>query len=232
VPGFAGRAGVVLRIAGRSPTAAASTGVVGTFWDGMLNPVGRPVTLPTWRVSTAYPAVAVSLVDRYGGRISARHTRGEENIAVDLAVDVVHVVLEGGGRGLRVRFVARDPGQVIVYTSDGDTITYPNATTTPDPHAGYALADRISMARQGHGPRIEVDALFRLAADPDLGVFCYRAINSASLVWSLAEQDTETVYAAIGGPAAAILAKTARITSGGTPTVTTTITVLGPAYPE
>jgi hypothetical protein len=224
---------MVLRIAGRSPTPTVSTdAIVGTFWDGMLNTAGRPVVLPTWRVSTADPAVALSLTNRYGGETSTRHTRGEENIAVDLALDTVHVVLEGGGRGLQVRYVARDPAQIIVYTSDGDTITYPNATTTPDPHAGYALADRISMARQGHGPRIEVDALFRLATDPDLGVFCYRAINSASLIRSLAEQDTETVYAGIGGPAAAILAKTGCITSCGEPMVTTTITVLGPAYPE
>jgi hypothetical protein len=215
-----------------TPVTASVRDVVGSFHAGDLDHRGMVVSLDTWRVSTADANVAMTLLDLYDGTIAFRATMGRETLAVDLAVDTVTVLLEPGGTGLQVRYVQRDPGFAVQYTSDGATITYPDGTCEPDPDAALSLDERLTMGEQGRGPRIEVDAVFRLHDAPQLGRFRFRAIHTRSLICALVADRTEAAYEAVAGEALATLARVRHtVTDGehaGRSYITSEIRVVGP----
>ena len=164
--------------------------IVGRFRSGyQVN--DRPVALQNWRITSGDPEVADKVADLFGASQDPQswETKGEDNLEVFTEAPSIDVLLDGP-KSIRQAMVLYGR-KGIIRVSDGETITYPDEDKgKPDPQAGQTIAERKDAARQGtgHEPRIEV--FFRLADDPDLGVFKFQS-GSWSLTSDLAYNDVE-----------------------------------------
>ena len=173
--------------------------VVGRFRSGyQLN--GRPATLSEFRVTTGDPEVAQAIFDSLGGDAPQEwDAKGEDNLEVFTATSEVAIVIDGP-KSLRQRLILWGRNGKPIYTTDGET----KDDGTPDPDRDLSLAERKQKAKDGVGPTPDVELYFRLADDPDLGVFKFQS-GSWSLVSDLAHFDIEGELEGIGGPARATL---------------------------
>jgi hypothetical protein len=180
--------------------------VVGRFRSGyMLN--DRPATLTEWRVTTGDPEVAAKVHDLLGGDAPQEWpARGEDNLEVFTASSKIEIVI-AGPRSVRERMVLWGRSGKPIYTSNGE-FKYDdsgNLTDEADPDAGLSLAERKQKAKDGTGAQPDIEVFFRLAEEPDLGIFKFQS-GSWSLVMDMARDDVEAALAAIDGPARATLA--------------------------
>lgn len=170
-----------------------SEDVVGRFRSGYV--AGRkPVALQEWRVTTGDPTVAEKVVELLGSTEGVKEwdATGEDNLEVFTDAASVNIIIENE-KALRQAMVlyGRDG---IVHISDGETITYPDEKKgEPDPQAGLSFQERKAAHRAKEltaaQPRVEL--WFRLADDPDLGLFKFQS-GSWSLVSDLDYNDTES----------------------------------------
>lgn len=163
--------------------------IVGRFRSGYVEN-NRPNALTTWRVTTGDPAVADKVSDMLGGDAPQNwDAHGEDNIEVFGKEKSVEIILEGS-KALRQAMVLYSR-KGIVYVSDGETITYPDDRKgEADPQAGEDLPTRKAKAKEGTGSEPKIEVYFRLAADPDMGIFKFQT-GSWSFVSDIAFHDIE-----------------------------------------
>jgi hypothetical protein len=155
--------------------------VVGRFRSGhQIN--DRPQALTEWRVTTGDPEVAAKVFDLLGGDAPQEWpSRGEDNLEVFSASASVDIILEGP-RALRQRMILWGRNGKPIRESDGETITSGDDIGKPDPDAALTLAERKKRAKDGVGAEPSIEVYFRLAHEPDLGIFKYQTGS-----WSLAQ---------------------------------------------
>lgn len=163
--------------------------VVGRFRSGYVANK-RPVALQEWRVTTGDPEVADKIADLLGGREPQEwDASGEDNLEVFTEADAVEVILAGKNPLRQAMVLYGRKG--ILRVSDGETITYPeDQKGDPDPQAGQTLAERKAAAKEGTGAEPRIEVYFRLADDPDLGIFKFQT-GSWSMASDLAYHGTE-----------------------------------------
>ncbi|WGH21384.1 recombination directionality factor [Arthrobacter phage Emotion] len=182
---------MALKIFGDADTANATPrnkfadDVVGRFRSGhQINK--RPAALSEWRVTTGDPEVADKIYDLLGGEAPQEwEANGEDNLEVFTASKAIEVILESS-KAIRQRLVLWGRNGKPIYTTDGET----KDDGTPDPDAELSFQERKQKGRDGIGPTPDVEVYFRLAADPDLGIFKFQS-GSWSLVSDMAYNDTE-----------------------------------------
>lgn len=180
--------------------------IVGRFRSGYVENK-RPVALTSWRVTTGDPEVADKLADLLGGDEPQKwDASGEDDIEVFGKEQSVEVILEGS-KALRQAMVLYGR-KGIIYVSDGETITYPDERKgETDPQAGEDLQTRKAKAKEGTGAEPRIEVYFRLASDPDMGIFKFQT-GSWSFASDLAYhgiEDQITDLAADGAKIAATL---------------------------
>lgn len=173
--------------------------VVGRFRSGhQINNV--PAALSEWRITTGDPEVADAVYDLLGGDApQAWASRGEDNLEVFSASKEVEIIIEKPS-ALRQRLVLWGRNGKPIYTTDGET----KDDGTPDPDAALSFQERKKKGQDGTGPTPDVELYFRLADNPDLGVFKFQS-GSWSLVNDLAYNGTEAALAEIDGPTSGTL---------------------------
>ncbi|WP_051039674.1 recombination directionality factor [Microbacterium sp. B24] len=167
--------------------------VVGRFRAGhSVN--GRPASLEEWRVTTGDPEVAAKVHELLGGDAPQKfETKGEDDIEVFTASAEVDIVIV---KPIRQRMVFWSRANKLVYATDGEwkLDDSGNPTDEPDPDASLSFAERKQKGQDGLGPVPDTELYFRLAADPDLGIFKFQT-GSWGLVRDLAYDGTEDILA-------------------------------------
>lgn len=171
------------------PKKSFSDDVVGRFRSGYVANK-RPVALTSWRVTTGDPTVAdqiSAILD--GDKAQEWDAAGEDNLEIFTKSTEIKIVLEGT-RALRQAMVLYGR-KGIIRVSDGETVTYPDDLKgQPDPQAGQTLQERKAAAKDGTGAEPRIEIFFRLAENPDLGIFKFQT-GSWSMASDLAYNGTE-----------------------------------------
>lgn len=166
------------------------TASVGRFRAGyVLN--DRPATVTEWRVTTGDPEVANAIHDILGGEAPQTwEAKGEDNLEVFSASKEVEIIIRDAN-ALRQRLVLWGRNGKPIRVTDGEYVLDERgqATDEPDPDASLTLAERKQKAKDGTGPEPDVDLFFRLAEDPDLGIFKFKTA-SWGFASDLARNDT------------------------------------------
>jgi hypothetical protein len=168
--------------------------LVGRFRSGYVDKTGRkdrPVGLQQWRVTTGDPSVADAVVDLLSAPngVGEWETSGEDNLEVFTESDSVEILLEDA-RALRQQMVMRTLKGVL-YRSDGETIFWPpEKKGEPDPQADQTFKERKAASKDGTGADAQVELYFRLAENPDLGIFKFQS-GAWTLVSDLSFNETE-----------------------------------------
>jgi len=172
-----------------SGTRRFSDDVVGRFRSGHQID-GTPASLTEWRVTTGDPEVANTIYDLLGGDAPQKwDTKKEDDLEVFTATKELSIIIESE-KALRQRLVLWGRNGKPIYTTDGET----KDDGTPDPDASLTFSERKEKGRNGTGPTPDVELYFRLADDPDLGIFKFQT-GSWSFVSDLAHFDTEAELA-------------------------------------
>ncbi|WVX87882.1 recombination directionality factor [Arthrobacter phage Berrie] len=186
---------MALKIFGDNPETASaprkrfSDDVVGRFRSGhQIN--NRPAALTEWRVTTGDPEVADAVHEILGGDAPQDwEAKGEDNIEVFTASKEVEIILEGE-KALRQKMVLWSRAGKLIQSGDGQTIDYPEDKVGPDPDAALSFQERKAKARDGFGAEPQIEVYFRLAEDPELGIFKFQT-GSWSMASDLAYNDVE-----------------------------------------
>lgn len=167
------------------PRTRFSDDVVGRFRSGhTLN--GRPAALEDWRVTTGDPEVANAIYDIMGGDAPQEwDAKGEDNLEIFTATKEIEVVLEGE-KALRQSMILWGRNGKMISKSDGETME----DGSPDPDAELSFQERKKKGQDGIGPVPQIEVYFRLAEQPDLGIFKFQT-GSWSMASDLAAYDVE-----------------------------------------
>lgn len=202
---------------------AKSQDIVGRFRSGRQLQ-NRPVSLSTWRVTTADPDVADAIAQTFGAIEGPQRweTQTDEVFEVITEVSEVAVILDGA-KAVRSEMVLWGRKGKI-RSCDGLTQTGDNAKGEPCV-CPSDLEARIEGAKNGTACEPSVSYLFRLAELPDLGRFRFQTGS-----WTVARLVTavEAALADIDGPAIAVLSLETRERKNGQ---TYTISVLNDIKP-
>jgi hypothetical protein len=172
--------------------------VVGRFRSGyQIN--NRPQALTEWRVTTDDISVADAIAEAFGGKPQEWDAKGGDNIEVFTEEKTVDIIIESPSK-LRQRLILWGRSGKPILVSDGETLD----NGEPDPDAGLSLAERKQKARDGVGPEPSIELYFRLADEPDLGIFKFQS-GSWSLATDLARDGIDEALEEIDGPARATL---------------------------
>lgn len=174
----------------------------------LANPVGRfrsgyvltkrPAALTEWRLTTGDPEVAKVIHDLLGGDAPQEwEATGEDNLEVFTASNEVEIIIEGP-KALRERMVLWGRNGRPISASDGESLE----DGSPDPDADLSFSER--KAKEGIGAEPDIEVFFRLAAEPDLGIFKFKT-GSWSMASDLAYNATAEALADLEGPAKATL---------------------------
>ncbi|MBT2498352.1 hypothetical protein J7E25_04530 [Agromyces sp. ISL-38] len=141
------------------------------------------------------PEVADKVHDLLGGDAPAEWpAKGEDNLEVFTASSSVEVILSGAD-SIRQRMVLWGRSGKPIYTSDGFT----KDDGTPDPDAELSFQERKQRGKDGIGPVPDINITFRLAEEPDLGIFRFKT-GAWSMAQDLVREGTLDRLAAIDGP--------------------------------
>lgn len=164
--------------------------VVGRFRSG-YQANDRPVSLSDWRVTTGDPVVADAISELLDGDKPAEwDTKSEENLEVFTKASAVEVILEGP-HALRQAMILWGRNGKIIRKTDGEQILYPeDQKGQPDPQASQSFAERKAAGNEGTGAIPQIELYFRLAENPDLGIFKFQS-GSWSFASDLAYNNTE-----------------------------------------
>ncbi len=187
------------------PRANWSDDLVGRFRSGMQVD-GEPYPLTEWRLTTGDPDVAAAVHRLFGGVAPATwETSGDDNIEVLTEATDIAIVIESPA-ALRQRMVMFTEDGKLLGASDGEFMfdDHGKLTKTPDADRALGFADRKAKGQAGTGPNPDIDLYFRLADDPDLGIFQLKS-NSWRLAKDLIRDGVETKLAKAGNDAKATL---------------------------
>lgn len=178
--------------------------IVGRFRSGHQVD-GRPAALSAWRVTTGDPVVAQRVHELLGGdEPQPWEARGEDDLETFTAAEAVDIIIESP-KALRQRMILWGRNNKPLMVSDGATIEFPEEQAgEPDPDAHLTFQERKAKARDGFGAEPSIELTFRLADDPDLGLFRFQS-GSWSLASDLAYDGTDGKLEAAEGPARARL---------------------------
>ncbi|MER5886825.1 hypothetical protein ABT160_23625 [Streptomyces sp. NPDC001941] len=141
---------------------------VGRFRSGRM--VGtRPESLSEWRVTSGDPQVAAAVAELYGGKPEEWETTSEDAMEVLTDADSVKVIIDGTS-AIRSRMVLWGR-QGPIHECDGVSFLGPEEDKGKPCGCPELLADRKAAAKSGRGPAPSIEIRFRLADDPDLGIF-------------------------------------------------------------
>ena len=166
--------------------------VVGRFRAGHM--IGkRPQSLHEWRVTSDDKEVVEAVTEIYGG--TAQDWDNEKQPfeaftdakSLDIIVERIFSGMTLWGRA------------GAIHRCDGETITYPEEQAGQKCNmAGRPMSERKSAAQAGTGCAPDVTVRFRLAANPELGVFEFKSGS-----WNLARDigKAESDLAKFGGKA-------------------------------
>lgn len=171
-----------------------SDDIVGRFRSGYQSGTGKkktPQALSEWRVTTGDPEVADAVQGLLGGDKPAEwEATGEDNLEVFTEAPEVRIVLEKPS-ALRQAMILWGRNGKMIRKGDGETIDHPeDQKGDPDPQAGQTLQERKAAAKDGTGAEPQIEVYFRLAEEPDLGIFKFQS-GSWSMVSDLAYNETE-----------------------------------------
>lgn len=169
---------------------------------------GKPKALTEFRFTTGDPEVANWLADTYEGDEPAEwDTENENNLEVFTAATKLSIILEGDNP-LRQKMQWWSPARELIQSGDGATLDYPEERAgEADPDAELSLAERKAKHKKGIGPGPSIEIYFRLADNPDLGIFKF-STGSWSLASDIAYNGTDDTISdllADGNTPAAIL---------------------------
>jgi hypothetical protein len=176
-----------------------SDDVVGRFRSGyQLN--NRPAALTEWRVTTGDPEVADAIRALLGGEEPQPwDAKGEDNLETFTKAKSVEILLDGP-RSVRSSMVLWGRNGKAIRRCDGvDQIGDGKGKGCECP---ASFAERKEAAKAGTGCDPQIEVYFRLAADPDLGIFKFQT-GSWSMVRDLGAEEDK--LAEIDGPARATL---------------------------
>lgn len=181
-----------------------SEDVVGRFRSGYVANK-RPVALQEWRVTTGDPDVADAVQALLGGDEAQEwDAAGEDNLELYTTSPEVEVILDGS-KAIRQAMILWGRNGKIIRKSDGETIEFPDDLKgEADPQAGQTLAERKAAAKEGTGAEPQIEVYFRLAENPDLGIFKFQS-GSWSLASDLAYHGTQEELEDAEGPMKATL---------------------------
>jgi len=176
--------------------------IVGKFRSGhQIN--GQPSALDAWRVTSGDPDVVNAVHALLGGDAPQEwEAKGEDNLEVFTAASSVNIILEGE-KALRQRMILWGRNGKPISISDGEFLE----DGTPDPDAHLTFEERKRKGQDGVGAVPSIEITFRLADNPDLGLFRFTT-GSWSMARDLATDGTEERLAAVEGPAKATLTLT------------------------
>jgi hypothetical protein len=198
--------------------------IVGRFRSGyQIN--GRPASLTAWRVTTDDQDVAEFISEALDGdQPQAWETKGDDDIEVFTKADSVDIIIEGES-AIEARMLIWARGQKRIVTCDGTV-----AETEGKPHECLigGFTKRAEHEEAGHVCEPVIAITFRLAENPDLGLFKFQ-----SGAWSLATSIAKAIgdYAKTGHSAKGTLAlEVVEYESGGTARKFTkpVLTITGP----
>lgn len=172
--------------------------IVGRFRSG-YQVHGRPQALDAWRVTSDDPEVTERIAAMFGGDPQEWDAKGSDNQEVFTEAKSVDIILHGP-KALRQRMVLWSRNGKLIFESDGET----QANGDPDPDADLSFAERKAKARDGIGPEPSIELTFRLADDPDLGIFRFQS-GSWSLASDIAHDGVDVELEEIDGPTLATL---------------------------
>lgn len=159
--------------------------IVGRFRSGyQVN--GRPAALTEWRVTTDDQEVADYISETYeGDEPQTWETKGDDDIEVFTKTEKVDVILSGES-AIEARMVIWARGQKRLVTCDGTV-----AETDGKPHECNigGFTSKREHEEQEHVCEPNVQVVFRLADNPDLGLFKFQTGS-----WSMAT----AIHKAIG----------------------------------
>nr|WP_242519770.1 hypothetical protein [Microbacterium esteraromaticum] len=161
---------------------------------------GTPSALEEWRITTGDPEVADRVHELYKGEAPEEwETKSERNLQVFTDAAAIEVIVDGP-KAIRQRMILWGNDRKPVYISDGEFILDDNGHLTEDrdPDAELTFQERTDKKAYGANPSAEIT--FRLADDPDLGIFVLKS-NSWGLAHFLAAEDIEGQIEALDGPA-------------------------------
>lgn len=144
-----------------------SDDVVGRLHGGYLN--GRtPVSLDQWRITSDDPTVADKVAELFGGTPQAIDGSKEGSVLHEVFTEAasINVILEDPD-AIGTEFVLWGRDGKIAMRGDGYTLD----DGTADPDAELPIQERKERAKKGLGTAPETTVYFRLADDPDLGIF-------------------------------------------------------------
>lgn len=185
-------------VAPTAPRKSFADDVVGRVRSG-YQIKGRPQALTEWRFTSDDPEVTDRLGELFGGDTQEWEAKGDDRFEVFTTTSKLDVVLHGP-TALRERMILWSRNGKIIFESDGEV----QPDGTPDPDASLSFAERKQKARDGIGPEPNISLAFRLAEDPDLGIFRFQT-GSWSMASDLARDGVAEALEGIDGPTLATL---------------------------
>jgi hypothetical protein len=174
-------------------------GTIGKLHSGKV--VGnRPVALEAWRFSTGEHNVAEALAELFRAQVVDTGSEKENFLDIETESESVPVILAGPSA------ISSDMKQWIngklVHHCDGIEFLSPAEDAGRACGCPVFFKDRKEAAKNYRGPAPSIKILFRLADDPELGLFAFQTGS-----WTLAEVlwQYEDALAEIGGEAVADL---------------------------
>ncbi|MDR6866799.1 hypothetical protein J2Y69_001398 [Microbacterium resistens] len=157
-----------------------------------------------WHITTGDPEVAAKVHELLGGDGPQEWaSKGEDNIEVFTASSTVDIIIEKA-KDLRQRMVLWGRSGKPIYVSDGEHLLddQGHPTEERDPDADLSFAER--KAKKDIGAIPDIDLFFRLADEPDLGVFKFKT-GSWGFASDLAYNGVESELGSAEGPVKATL---------------------------
>ena len=150
-----------------APANPFSDDVVGRLHSGYRNR-NKLVSLDEWRFTSDDPAVIERVAELYGGDPQEIEVGDEGDIRHEVFTEATSLdIILDSADNVSSEFVLWGKDGKIAMRGDGITLT----DGTPDPGADLSLPERKDRAKKGLVPSPEVTVYFRLADDPDLGLF-------------------------------------------------------------
>lgn len=153
--------------------------IVGRFRSGRL--VGKmPESLNAWRVTTGDPVVAAEIATRFGGEPAEWDTDKEDSTEILTDAASVPIIIASSAALDASMKLFGNSG--LIHHCDGFEYLSPEEEKGDPCGCPETMSERKDKAKSGRGPKPSIDLTFRLADNPDLGIFRF---NSGS--WSLVD---------------------------------------------
>ncbi|MET9602571.1 hypothetical protein [Streptomyces sp. NPDC006459] len=173
---------------------------VGRFHSGIQGEDGTPEALSEWKISTGDPVVAQAVAQLFGGEAIETERPAENFIDVFTERSSIPVVLDGPDAIYAdMKLWNRSK---LVHHCDGSEFLSPEEKAGKPCGCPELFAERKQAAKDFIGPAPSITITFRLADDPDLGLFRFQSQS-----WTLASvlHEYENALEAVAGPALADL---------------------------